>query len=222
MTIRATYVVGGLLFTAVAAPVLACDLPKIPVIPARDQIGDQAPAVTAATSAYFEGMRAYADCIEAALAAAGGDAAPASFKVAIIERNNAAVVEAQEVQKLYQERVSVGQTATPGSENALRKYIEGIASGSPDYDAMTPEWARTAKQQLAFTQRAAAAAGAIQSIEFGGIDPDGRNIFVVHQANATTNARIGLNAEGKIDFAMLRPAPVPGEKRPTARIPPRH
>ena len=222
MTIRATYVVGGLLLTVVAAPALACDLPKIPVIPARDQIGDQAPAVTAATSAYFEGMRAYADCIEAALAAAGGDAAPASFKVAIIERNNAAVVEAQEVQKLYQERVSVGQTATPGSENALRKYIEGIASGSPDYDAMTPEWARTAKQQLAFTQRAAAAAGAIQSIEFGGIDPDGRNIFVVRQANATTNARIGLNAEGKIDFAMLRPAPVPGEKRPTARIPPRH
>jgi hypothetical protein len=210
------------LLAAVALPALACDLPKIPVIPARDQIGDQAPAVTAATSAYFEGMRVYADCIEAALAAAGGDAAPASFKDAIIGRNNAAVAEAQEIQKLYQERVAPGQTATPGSEVALRKYIEGIASGMPDYDAMTPEWARTARQSLAFAQRAQAAAGAIQSIEFGGIDPDGRNIYVVRQANGITNARIGLDADGKINFAMLRPAPVPGEKRPTARIPPRH
>jgi len=222
MTIRTTYVVGGLLLTVVAAPALACDLPKIPVIPERDKIGDQAPAVTAATSAYFEGMRAYADCIEASLAAAGGDAAPASFKDAIIERNNAAVVEAQEVQKLYQERVSIGQTATPGSEVALRKLIEGRASGMPDYDSMTEAFARTEKQQMRFLQPMAAAAGAIQSIEFGGIDPDGRNIFVVHQEKGTMNARIGLDAAGKIDFAMLRPAPVPGERRPTARIPPRH
>jgi hypothetical protein len=222
MAISATNVVGGLLLAAAALPALACDLPKIPVIPARDQIGDQAPAVTAATSAYFESMRAYADCIEAALAAAGGDAAPASFKDTLIERNHAAVAEAQEIQKLYQERVAVGQTATPGSEVALRKYIEGIASGMPDYDAMTPEWARTAKQTLAFSQRAAAAAGAIQSVEFGGIDPDGRNIYVVHQANGVTNARIGLDADGKVNFAMLRPAPVPGERKPTARIPPRH
>lgn len=211
MTMRTTNVVGGLLLVAAALPATACDLPKIPVIPARDKIGDQAPAVTAATSAYFEGMRAYADCIEAALAAAGGDAAPTSFKDALIERNHAAVLEAQEVQKLYQERVAVGQTATPGAEVALRKYIEGIAAGKPDYDAMTPDWARTAKQSLAFAQRAAAAAGAIQSMEFGGIDQDGRNIYVVHQEKGTTNARIGLDADGKVNFAMLRPAAVAGQ-----------
>jgi hypothetical protein len=92
----------------------------------------------------------------------------------------------------------------------------------PDYDAMTDDMARTTRQQLGFLQPGAAAAGAIQSIEFGGIDADGRNIYVVHQANGTTNARIGLDAEGKIDFAVLRPAPAPGERRPTARIPPRH
>src|SRR6187551_1215236 len=222
MAIRTTYVVGGLLLTVVAAPALACDLPKIPVIPARDQMGDQAPAVTAATSAYFEGMRAYADCIESALAAAGGDGAPESFKDALIERNHAAVIEAQEVQKLYQERVAVGQTATPGSEVALRKLIEGRASGMPDYDSMTEAFARTERQQMRFLQPMAAAAGAIQSIEFGGIDPDGRNIFVVHQEKGTMNARIGLDAAGKIDFAMLRPAAAAGERRPTARIPPRH
>jgi hypothetical protein len=33
------------------------------------------------------------------------------------------------------------------------------------------------------------------------------------------NARISLDADGKIDFAMLRPNPTPGERRPTATIP---
>jgi hypothetical protein len=204
------------------APAMACDLPKLPVIPAADQIGDQAPAVTAATSAYFEGMRTYADCIEAELAAAGGDAAPASVKAALVARNRVAVAEAQTIQKLFQERIGAGQTATPGSEEALRKYIEGIASGTPDYDAMTEEWARTARQQMGFVRPSVASGGDVQSIEFVGIDTEGRNIYEVRQANGTMNARISLNADGKIDFAMLRPNPTPGERRPTATIPRRH
>jgi hypothetical protein len=198
---------------------MACELPKLPVIPAADQIGDQAPAVSAATSAYFEGMRAYADCIEAELAAAGGDAAPASVKAALVARSRAAVAEAQAIQKLFQERIGAGQTATPGSEEALRKYIEGIASGTPDYDAMTEEWARTARQQLGFVRPSVTDGGAVQSLEFIGIDTEGRNIYEVRQANGTMNARISLDADGKIDFAMLRANPAPGERRPTATIP---
>ncbi|HSC14074.1 MAG TPA: hypothetical protein VLI71_03115 [Gammaproteobacteria bacterium] len=210
---------GGLLLGALALPAMACDLPKLPVIPATDQIGDQVPVVSAATSAYFEGMRAYVDCIEADLVAAGGDAAPASVKAVLVARNRAAVAEAQVIQKLFQERIGAGQTATPGSEEALRKYIEGIAGGAPDYDAMTEEWARTARQQLGFLRPSVANGGAIQSLEFVGIDNEGRNIYEVHQANGTINARISLDANGQIDFAMLRPTPTPGERRPTATIP---
>jgi hypothetical protein len=211
------------LLGALALPATACDLPKLPVIPEADKIGDQAGFVSAATGAYFDGIRTYADCIESALAAAGGDAAPASVKSVFAERANAVVVEAQAVQKLFQERVAAGQSATPGSEAALRKLIEGIASGMPDYDAMTEAWARTARQQMGFVRPAVTAGGAIQTIAFSGIDPDGRNIFQVQQEHGTLNARIGLDADGKIDFYMLRPAPVPGQKRPPAvRIPPRH
>ena len=222
MAFRGTWVLGGVLLGALALPAMACDLPKLPVIPEKDKIGDQAQFVSTATSAYFDGIRTYADCIESALAAAGGDAAPASVKTVYAERASGAVVEAQEIQKLFQERVAAGQSATPGSEAALRKLIEGIASGMPDYDAMTEAWARTARQQMGFNRPAVSAGGAIQTITFSGIDPDGRNIFQVTQEKGTLNARIGLDADGKIDFYMLRPAPVPGQKRPTARIPPRH
>ena len=214
--------VGGVLLATIAFPAFACDLPKLPVIPAKDAVGDQATAISAATGAYFDSMRAYTDCTEALLEAAGGDAASPSFKGVINGRLTVAVAEAQAVQTLFQERVGAGQTAQAGSEAALRKFIEGLASGKPDYDAMTPEMARITRQQLTFLRQGAAAAGAIESIEFSGIDPDGRNIYVVQQANGTTNARIGLDAEGKIDFAILRPAPVPGEKRPFSTIPRRH
>jgi hypothetical protein len=214
--------VGGLLLSAIALPAFACDLPKLPIIPAKDQIGDQAAIVSAATGAYFDGMRAYTDCIDAALAAAGGDAAPASFKATIVKRHNAAVAEAQAIQKLFQERVAAGQTAAPGSEAALRKLIEGLASGMPDYAAMTPEFAKQMRQQVGFLEPMAAGSGAIQSIEFAGIDTEGRNIFQVVQEKGATNARIALDADGKIEFALLRPAPKPGERRPAVTIPRRH
>jgi len=211
--------IGGMLLAMSAVPAFACDLPKLPVIPAKDAIGDQAPAISAATGAYFDGMRAYTDCIAEALAAAGGDAAPQSFKAVSVMRHNAAVAEAEAIQKLFQERVAAGQSATPGSEAALRKLIEGIASGAPDYDAMTEEWARTARQMMPFTRPAVTAAGAIQSMTFGGIDPEGRNIYQVQLEHGTLNARIGLAADGKIDFYMLRP---PAEKQPFSTIPRRH
>ena len=213
--LKVTSRVGGILLGAIALPAFACDLPKLPLIPAKDQVGDQAPTISAATGAYFDGMRAYADCTNALLAAAGGDAAPPSFKGVIAGRLNVAVAEAQAIQKLFQERVAAGQTATPGSADALRKLIEGLASGTPDYAAMTPEFAKQTQQMIRFQQPMVAAAGAIKSIAFAGIDTEGRNIYQITHENATTNARIALDADGKIEFALLRPAQTPGERRPT-------
>lgn len=222
MVLRFSKHVAYLLWGVVGIPVLACELPKLPVIPAADQIGDRAPVISETTSAYFDGIREYASCIQDELAAAGGDAAPASIRTVLVARANVAVTEAQIVQQLFQERVAAGQTATPGSEEALRKLIEGIASGSPDYDAMTDEMARLTRQQLAFLRPGLQSAGAIRSIEFGGVDPQGRNIFQVQHENSMTQARIGLDQAGKVDFAQLRPQPPPGERRPTATIPRRH
>jgi hypothetical protein len=218
MTLKAIHLIGAFSLGAFALPAFACDVPKLPLIPAG-AAGDQATAVSGATSAYFAGMRAYTTCIEAELAAAGGDSAPASLKAVLALRANAAVEEATAIQNLYQQRVAVGQTATPGSEAALRKHIEGIASGAPAYDAMTDELARTTRQFIGFTRPGLEAVGAIRSIAFGGVDQDGRDIYQVEHENGTTSAVIGLDDAGKIDFALLRARPTNQPRRPTATIP---
>jgi hypothetical protein len=196
---------------------MACDLPKLPVIP--DPIGDQAPAVTAAASTYFEGMRAYAACIQSTLEAAGGDSAPASLKAILSARSDAAIAEAQAVDTLYRERVGAGQTATRATEPALRKLVEGLAAGMPDYDLLTPEMQQRTRQQLGNLQRNTAALGAIQTLEFRGVGAMGWDTFEVRGADATLTARIHLDDQGKIDGALLQEALKNGERRPTATIP---
>ena len=90
---------------AISSTGFACTLPPLVAIPAKDKIGDQGPAIREATSAYFDAMKAYTECTQAALAAAGGDAAPALTKAVLIQRNNAAVAEAGAVKKLFEANI---------------------------------------------------------------------------------------------------------------------
>ena len=219
MSCRASNCVAALLLGACVSPAFACDLPKLPVIPAREQIGNQAAAVNEATAAYFDGMRGYAACIQEQLQAAGGDAAPASVKAAYVARSEAAVEEAQAVQQLYQERVAVaGQSAKPGTEAALRKLVEGLASGTPDYDSMTAGMQRATRQQLGDLRRDTARLGKLTSLEFTGTDPRGLDIFQIRGENGSLEGRISLDEEGKISAAWLRP---PGPARITPRRSPK-
>ena len=50
-------------------------------------------------------MKAYTDCVQAELKAAGGNAAPKLMKTVLIARNNAAVSEADAVKKLFETNV---------------------------------------------------------------------------------------------------------------------
>ena len=50
-------------------------------------------------------MQTYTACIQAELAAAGGDAAPELVKRMLVSRNNAAVAEAEFMMKLFTENV---------------------------------------------------------------------------------------------------------------------
>jgi hypothetical protein len=171
-------------------------------------------------------MRAYAACIQAELAAAGGDSAPPSVKAALLARSSTAVAEAEAINALYQQRIGAGQTASAGTESAARKLIEGLATGMPDYDSMTPELARLTRQQLGNLRRDTAALGAIVGVDFTGVGAQGNDIYQVRGENGAMEIRIALDDDGRIEFALLSPASVPGaapaEPRRTAQIPPRH
>ena len=175
------------------------------VITPRVLDGNEAPAVRKATNAYFEGMTAYVACIQAELAAAGGAAAPALVKAAVVARNNAAVAEAEAVKKTFEANGYGGPM--PGSEAALRKLIEGIASGMPDYEAMTPEMADVTRQQLARLRSEARAGGSIQTIAYSGVDDRDWDVYDVRLEKFSTLWHIALVADGKVGGALVLRSP---------------
>jgi hypothetical protein len=102
---RAIHMVAGLWLGALASTTMACDLPPLVAIPAKDKIGDQAAAIRDATKTYFDAMKVYTDCVQAELTAAGGNSAPSVTKAVLVARNNAAVAEADAVKKLFEANV---------------------------------------------------------------------------------------------------------------------
>ena len=112
---RTAYAAAAILLSAISSTSFACTLPPLVAIPAKDKVGDQGPAIRESTNAYFEQMKAYTDCVQAALAAAGGDQAPTLMKSLLVARNNAAVAEAGAVKKLFETNIGFSGTVVPAS-----------------------------------------------------------------------------------------------------------
>lgn len=102
---RFTTIISSGLLTGIAGSALACDLPKLAVIPPKDQVAGKEAEVRTAANAYFTSMQAYAACIQAELQAAGGEAAPELVKKILVSRNNTAVAEAEFMMKLFTDNV---------------------------------------------------------------------------------------------------------------------
>jgi hypothetical protein len=102
---KAIHIVAGLCLGALASTALACELPPLVAIPAKDKVGDQGAIIRDATKTYFDAMKVYTDCVQAELKAAGGDSAPKLTKTVLVARNNAAVAEADAVKKLFETNV---------------------------------------------------------------------------------------------------------------------
>jgi hypothetical protein len=109
---RITTIICGGLLTGVAGSALACDLPELPIIPPKNQIAGNEAELRAAANEYFTGIQAYAACIQAELAGAGGDDAPALLKAILVRRNNDAASEAEFMMKLFTDNVGSSDFAT--------------------------------------------------------------------------------------------------------------
>jgi hypothetical protein len=109
----------GLLFAAVNATALACELPKLVALPAAGDVGDESWRLIGEMQSYVTNIRAYTACVQAELVAAGGDAAPESLRGTLTRRNNAAVDEARTVIASFGERVA------PIEELYLAEFISG-------------------------------------------------------------------------------------------------
>jgi CubicO group peptidase (beta-lactamase class C family) len=100
-----------------------------------------------------------------------------------------------------------------GAEAALRRHIESVQRGAPNYDDMAPPMADNMRSQPDPLETIAGL-GEIRSIVFKGKGPQGGNIFNVETTKGVSEWRILLNAEGKIAVLLFRlgpPTTVPSE-----------
>lgn len=91
------------------------------------------------------------------------------------------------------------QTADPGSEKALRNFIEGLRSGTPNYDTLTPTFSKVTHEQLSMLNKIISDFGAIQSISFKRVDPEGVDIYSVGFTSGVREFGILLDPQGLID-----------------------
>jgi beta-lactamase regulating signal transducer with metallopeptidase domain len=97
-------------------------------------------------------------------------------------------------------------TPMPGSEQALRRYIDGIDRDEPDYAGMTPQVAAATRQDLVLNRAILARFGTLRAISFRGVTVNGGNdIYIAHFANGSAEWRIGLVKEGRIGRIALGP-----------------
>ncbi|QOZ27105.1 glyoxalase superfamily protein [Bradyrhizobium sp. CCBAU 51753] len=104
------------------------------------------------------------------------------------------------------ERVK-NQSPAPGTEDALRRLVEAVASGHPNYDEMTPALATATREQLPQLQPSLADLGAIRSIRFLGVGAQGEDVYSIGHENGASHWRIALDANGIISTAWVTPGP---------------
>jgi len=113
---------------------------------------------------------------------------------------------AQQIAAATTEKIQ-SQTATPGSEAALRRLMEGISTGKPNFADMSPQLADLTRQQLPQLEAAMTHLGAVQLIEFRGVGNQGWDIYEVKQEHGSSQWRIALGPDGIIMGALMTAGP---------------
>jgi Domain of unknown function (DUF3471)/Glyoxalase superfamily protein len=113
---------------------------------------------------------------------------------------------AQEINNKTAERVK-SQSASPGTEAALHRLIEGLINGKPNYDEMIPAVANATRHQLPNLQSGHEELGAVQSVTFLGVGRQGEDVYTVRHVNGASHWRIALDSKGMISTAWVTPGP---------------
>jgi len=111
---------------------------------------------------------------------------------------------AQQIQADLAAKIA-SQAPTPGSEAALRRLNDGIASGKPNYDEMDPFLSDAVKKQLQFLQPGIASLGPLKSLTFRNVTGQGHDLYLATYEKGTMAWRISMRPDGKIANALVTP-----------------
>ena len=138
---------------------------------------------------------------------AGGKEQPDRLAIDILER----LVNARraDLVALMARRIK-DQTPAPGSGATMRRIVEELRVGKPNYDLYAPGIAQVTRQQLPQLQSTVVALGALQSISFKGVGRDEADIYQLKFEKGSLEWRIWLTADGsKLLSAGVRPVTPP-------------
>lgn len=113
---------------------------------------------------------------------------------------------AQQIVSRTAERVK-SQAASPGTEAALRRLIDGLIGGNPNYEEMSPALAEATRHQLPQLQPGLAELGTVQVIRFLGVGAAGEDVYSVRHENGASHWRIALDSKATISTALVTPGP---------------
>ena len=111
-----------------------------------------------------------------------------------------------------QATTSAAPSAVPiaGTEAALRSLVAGLASGSPDYDKLSPPFAEVVRRDLPMTHGWFASLGKLESVTFRGRGVAGDDVYDLVFANGEVMMSARLDAEGRMVGGLLQPLRLPG------------
>ena len=109
-----------------------------------------------------------------------------------------------------EQATGTGSVPNPGTEAALRSLVAGLASGSPDYDKLSPQFAEVVRRDLPMTHGWFASLGKLESVTFRGRGVAGDDVYDLVFANGEVMMSARLDAEGRMVGGLLQPLRLPG------------
>jgi hypothetical protein len=105
------------------------------------------------------------------------------------------------------------ETPSSGTEASLRRYIDALEKGQPNYDEMSPRLAAAVRQQLPQILQLIQKVGTFKSLTFKGVGSDGWDVYDAAFTSGLLEWHVKpLSADGKVEgrrFNVLSEAPVP-------------
>ena len=80
----------------------------------------------------------------------------------------------------------------------MRRHIDEMATGNPNYGLMTGDMAEIARLNLARLQKKLSELGKIETVEFKNVARDGSDVYQVTFEHGSVPWRILLNPDGKL------------------------
>lgn len=101
--------------------------------------------------------------------------------------------------------VTPASSPTAGTEAILRSLVAGLASGSPPYDKLSPQFAEVVRGDLPRTHPMFSSMGELKSVTFRGRGPRGDDVYDLVFAKGKVRMSVALDADGRMTGGMLQP-----------------